>query len=863
MRSFNRWLYVINNTSRNPTIGVTKRQSCHNMTMSRSTERPPIGAFVITPLQSPTHTKDDSRSTSGSDAVIVKHSDSGINKLTGNTAKPENKADASGECKSTVLPNGDQDPTETSDFKISGSVSGTGDKKSNSIETHRCDSDFVEASESSIYSSKTSVQSSSGTSLMIKLSGASKCRLEQKKTVLPASLLQSVTELVKTQQVRLDNYGLHLSPIQKDSGSSGRSDREADLNDQIESGSKDNKPQSVLKVFESLSSEHIETTAECRESKAQFDKLAARVIDDAHDQLETNEDCIKTVVLEHDSAANSNESCSASAQEEEVIKETGLNVKNDGSASSVERSVCEHDSFEDKNGTESSPFIDMDVDSITDCCDKTSEAPEDSFNQVVDELLHIDKGIFSGTPKKQMDVVYNLSDLFSGELEKKRKRELRKWKQKQKKLAKFSKQKKKKSSGSDKDDNEDGADEVKEKTPKRLVPNYFVAIQIHDKLIKDALQKVQDKIVSENKQLTAALIKISTLHLTMCVLSLNSEEEISKSKLALEKASVKLLETYKENPLSLDISGLGHFRNEVVFAKVKKDDQVSSLKLIAETVEDCFVDYDIVPPDKRGFKPHVTIMKLSKVRGAKKKKGLKKIKEELYTDFLLSDFGCETADSLQLCSMMKAKDEHGYYHVEHTVQFADFPLQSSETSSGDQNSVNGVAGIELLCKQAKDHNQNTDLSDKRNDSGIYQDITSDTGSAAEDVLDETARSCDESEQNSIFEQTQDHSQDISLSDQSIESGIYRDQHVSSDTGSDAKNVLDETSGSCDKGEHNILSEHVQDCNENLGLSDQSSNSGNDRDISSDTGDAAANKVNSACFGKNQQTESEVNIGKNG
>ncbi|XP_060566893.1 uncharacterized protein LOC132725719 [Ruditapes philippinarum] len=65
-------------------------------------------------------------------------------------------------------------------------------------------------------------------------------------------------------------------------------------------------------------------------------------------------------------------------------------------------------------------------------------------------------------------------------------------------------------------------------------------------------------------------------------------------------------------------------------------------------------------------------MKLSSVKGSKKK-GLKKIDEKLYSEFIDTNFGCESIHTLQLCAMMKPKDKLGYYQVEHKVQFAKIP----------------------------------------------------------------------------------------------------------------------------------------------------------------------------------------------
>ena len=48
---------------------------------------------------------------------------------------------------------------------------------------------------------------------------------------------------------------------------------------------------------------------------------------------------------------------------------------------------------------------------------------------------------------------------------------------------------------------------------------------------------------------------------------------------------------------------------------------------------------------------------------------MKKIDNKYYTNFMDSHFGEQVIESLQLCSMLKKKDESGYYHVEHTVPF--------------------------------------------------------------------------------------------------------------------------------------------------------------------------------------------------
>ena len=106
-----------------------------------------------------------------------------------------------------------------------------------------------------------------------------------------------------------------------------------------------------------------------------------------------------------------------------------------------------------------------------------------------------------------------------------------------------------------------------------------------------------------------------------------------RAKQALDLCSKKLRELYQDQLLTLDVCGLGNFRNNVVFAKVSSTEQVKKLKEIADIVEDCFLDNEIVSTEKSdSFKPHITVMKLTRDKSFRKKGEKKKI--ELKMDCL-------------------------------------------------------------------------------------------------------------------------------------------------------------------------------------------------------------------------------------
>ena len=81
----------------------------------------------------------------------------------------------------------------------------------------------------------------------------------------------------------------------------------------------------------------------------------------------------------------------------------------------------------------------------------------------------------------------------------------------------------------------------------------------------------------------------------------------------------KLQSTHLTKTLTVNLCGLGNFRNEIVFAKIKDNKQVDQLKAVVEVIEASFMAQGLILPDKHGFKPHITVMKLSKGKHLRKK----------------------------------------------------------------------------------------------------------------------------------------------------------------------------------------------------------------------------------------------------
>uniref|UniRef100_A0A2K6F9P1 A-kinase anchoring protein 7 n=1 Tax=Propithecus coquereli TaxID=379532 RepID=A0A2K6F9P1_PROCO len=151
----------------------------------------------------------------------------------------------------------------------------------------------------------------------------------------------------------------------------------------------------------------------------------------------------------------------------------------------------------------------------------------------------------------------------------------------------------------------------KKKTQKDYQPNYFLSIPITKKEITRGIKILQNAIIQQDQRLAKAMVGDGSFHITLLVMRLLNEDEVNIAK-----------RTFQEK--------------------------------------------GILAGESRGFKPHLTFMKLSKAPWLRKN-GVKKIDPELYEKFISHRFGEETLYRIDLCSMLKKKQSDGYYHCESSI----------------------------------------------------------------------------------------------------------------------------------------------------------------------------------------------------
>ncbi|XP_071405187.1 A-kinase anchoring protein 7 isoform X2 [Pithys albifrons albifrons] len=209
--------------------------------------------------------------------------------------------------------------------------------------------------------------------------------------------------------------------------------------------------------------------------------------------------------------------------------------------------------------------------------------------------------------------------------------------------------------------------ERKKKKNKQCQPNYFISLPITNPEITVSVQAVQDAIIQKDQRLSKVMVRSGSLHVTMLVMHLSNEEEISTAVGALSDSKVFLEDLLKGKRVDLSFQGIDHFRNQVGFVKLAENATI--LVEIAETMRKIFQEKGILAGEERAFKPHLTFMKLSK--STELRKQVKKIDSSLYEDFKNHYFGDEILHRFDLCSMLKKKQPNGYYYCESSIVFGE------------------------------------------------------------------------------------------------------------------------------------------------------------------------------------------------
>ncbi|XP_078541941.1 leukocyte receptor cluster member 9-like [Lissotriton helveticus] len=187
-------------------------------------------------------------------------------------------------------------------------------------------------------------------------------------------------------------------------------------------------------------------------------------------------------------------------------------------------------------------------------------------------------------------------------------------------------------------------------------PSHFVAIGIASEEVRRAVKEVQNRLVKTEPGLVEFCTPVPTLHLTLCLLHLESPEEIQ---MALTTLHELRCESQRLLPpaLILHFQGLNDFHSRVLYLEPSATPELCRF---ARTLEGNFSEKGLTvirPPSYDSL--HLTIGKIPR-RTAQKYPSLQ-LSRALYGDILVNNYGSQQVDSLSFCYAGETRRTDGFY----------------------------------------------------------------------------------------------------------------------------------------------------------------------------------------------------------
>ncbi|RUS71165.1 hypothetical protein EGW08_021076 [Elysia chlorotica] len=188
----------------------------------------------------------------------------------------------------------------------------------------------------------------------------------------------------------------------------------------------------------------------------------------------------------------------------------------------------------------------------------------------------------------------------------------------------------------------------------KLRPNHFICVRLTDPALVERICSVHDHLIEQDPSLAECCIPGASLHVTLCMLGLDTAEQLRMCMDALSKAKADLKAAVPPSPLHLH--GSSQFYNRVVYAKVHhKQDFLAFCDLLKTLLREAGVQIR----DGYEFVPHATIMKVT--RPVARERRSTNIDPAIYAPFVDTEFGYQKIDAIYLCSIGSDRRSDGFY----------------------------------------------------------------------------------------------------------------------------------------------------------------------------------------------------------
>lgn len=240
----------------------------------------------------------------------------------------------------------------------------------------------------------------------------------------------------------------------------------------------------------------------------------------------------------------------------------------------------------------------------------------------------------------------------------------------------------------------------------KLRPNYFLAVRVTDKEIIKNVEKVRKAILEAEPRYADCCIPNSSLHITLCVIRLDMDENVSNAVQILQRAKLELANMVPKGK-ALKLDGVGNFYDRVIYAKVQYPpeflDFVDHLKM-------CLWEGGVSNKDGYEFVPHMTIMKVS--RPAARLIGTSKVNPKISAAHSSTFFGTQSIDGIHLCAMGDDRREDGFYITPVSINFGTSSVENNSFDDDETLSDLDDTEYEAQLPNVTQKLQSTNLSDK-------------------------------------------------------------------------------------------------------------------------------------------------------
>ncbi len=193
-------------------------------------------------------------------------------------------------------------------------------------------------------------------------------------------------------------------------------------------------------------------------------------------------------------------------------------------------------------------------------------------------------------------------------------------------------------------------------------PTHFVCIRVTNEETLANVKKIQDHIVDQCPDLADACLPLTALHVTVCMVQLETASHFETVKTVLENCK-RCFVQFLPRCASLIFSGVDNFRDRLLYAKVSPN---PALDKFSSFLIESFKGAGLKTPGNHAkFTPHMTLVKMS--RPMQRELHTIIINPAMYTHFSSMDIGKQYVKSIHICSMTEPKQIDGFYKQLHSI----------------------------------------------------------------------------------------------------------------------------------------------------------------------------------------------------